>query len=183
MTKQYIIKDLQTGDFSHHTTVDDLFEDLVKDYLSNDWTNEEAEEFETKFKQYTEDEKIDFVQDEYEYKLIEYPTPQQIAEWEEFTGRKWEEAKEPNRVFVVYTLHIRDRGRGGHTWGIKGVFYDRHEANKKAIAIRNEHIEEWYTSKNDNSYEVYEFMKGLNTSSVESDNSSFEISVTEEYCE
>lgn len=57
MTKQYIIKDLQTGDFSHHTTVDDLFEDLVKDYLSNDWTNEEAEEFETKFKQYTEDEK------------------------------------------------------------------------------------------------------------------------------
>ncbi|NUJ16834.1 hypothetical protein FKN04_09535 [Bacillus glycinifermentans] len=183
MTKQYIIKDLQTGDFSQHNTLDEIFDDLVQDFLANDWTDEEADKFKKEFKEYTEDQKIDFVQDEYEYKLIPYPTPQQIAEWEEFSGRKWEEAEEPNRVFVVQTLHIRDRGRGGHTWGIEGVFYDRHKANEKAIEIRNEHIKEWYTSQNNDSYEIYEFMKGLHTSSVESDDSSFEINVTEKYCE
>ncbi|MCY9226035.1 hypothetical protein MOF11_13475 [Bacillus haynesii] len=182
MTKQYIIKDLQPGEFSHHTTLNDIFDDLVQDYLSNDWTDEEAEESETKFKQCTKDEKIDFVQDEYEYKLIAYPTPQQIAEWEEFTGRKWEEAKELNKVFVVQTLHTRNKGEG-HTWGIKGVFYDRIKANEKAQETRDEHIKKWYTSKNVDTYEIYEFETYLYTGSIAGENSSFDISVTEEHCE
>lgn len=181
MTKQYIIKDLQTGDFSHYTELDDIFEDLTRDYLSNNWTEEEAERLKKEFKEYTEAEKIDFVQDEYDYKLIEFPTPKQVREWESFKRRVWVENKEPDRVFIIQVLHVRDKGRE-HTWGIEGVFHDRKKANDEAIKVRDGHIKEWYISKNKDSYEIYEHETGLYTGSVEGEDSSFSISVTAEYC-
>ncbi|WP_411685033.1 hypothetical protein [Aeromonas caviae] len=91
------------------------------------------------------------------------------------------DAGEQNRVYVVQTLHVRNNGKG-HTWGIAGVFYDKNRANEKAIKIRDSHIEDWYESRNNGSYEIYEQETDLYTGSIEGKNSSFTIDVSEEYC-
>jgi hypothetical protein len=90
MTKHYMIKDLQTGEFSSFTEVQDIFEVMADDYLTNAWSPEEEEKIEAEFGTYTDDEKIHFVTMTYEYEFNE-PSVDLVRAWEQDTGYDWEE--------------------------------------------------------------------------------------------
>lgn len=94
MEKHYIIADLQClGQYSHFTTVDGIFQGLTDDYMANDWTEEEAVKLEKEFASYTEEERMHFVGQTYEYDFIANPSKEVIQEWEGFTGKNWEAEK------------------------------------------------------------------------------------------
>ena len=95
MTIHYVILDDQTGDYSLWTTVENIFESCVEDYMTNDWNDQEAEDLEREFAEMTEEEKRKWVVEVYEYSFHQ-PTPLLISRWEKCNGYKWEEWKDRN---------------------------------------------------------------------------------------
>jgi hypothetical protein len=89
--KKYIILDLQTADFSHHTTLDGIFNDCAEDYLSNSWEPYEVAEIEAEIARMTDEDKMKFVQDIYEYQFFADPDNIIIKSWEESTGCTWKD--------------------------------------------------------------------------------------------
>jgi hypothetical protein len=97
--EKVIVKDLQTGEFSSFTDVDGIFDYCVEDYLINfsfglDHMPEEElqariDKMNIQFDQFTRDERISFVLDEYDYRVIEDPDPETIAEWEDYHDKKF----------------------------------------------------------------------------------------------
>lgn len=93
MIKHYIIEDLQTQEFSSFTTVKDMFDYCIEDYMTNFWSPEEQARLEAEFAEADEEYMMSFVEEVYEYKFHSAPDPLTVEEWEEYTGRKWEEEK------------------------------------------------------------------------------------------
>jgi hypothetical protein len=88
MEKHYMIEDLQTGDFSHFTTVQSIFENMVEDYMTNDWTPEEEASIEADFAAMTEEDKMQWVSQVYEYQF-HAPGADLLRRWEKDTGYNW----------------------------------------------------------------------------------------------
>ena len=79
--EKVIVLDLQTGDFSAHTTLDGIFEYCLDDHLCHCWS-EDLEMLKAQYSNPSVEQKKELIA-HYEYQLLE-PTPQLIQEWEEY---------------------------------------------------------------------------------------------------
>ena len=91
-----IIVDLQTGEYSDYTSVTDMFNDYVDEYLMHcnfgvDLTPAEEEEQAVKqaeeFAGYSLTQQVMFLHREYGYFIVPDPSPFQIKLYEEETGK------------------------------------------------------------------------------------------------
>ncbi|QXN70720.1 hypothetical protein TIMEGRIFFIN_101 [Bacillus phage vB_BspH_TimeGriffin] len=81
-----IIRDCQTGEFSVYTNVNDLWESCCEDFITN---SPEELEIEAIYDYINSFSKVAFIEEVYEYKVIENPDFETIWEWETQTGKKF----------------------------------------------------------------------------------------------
>jgi hypothetical protein len=93
-----VVKDLQTNEFSSFTDIQGIFDYCVEDYIIHypdfmDMTDKEidhkSQELQEYFDGFTDLGKITWVLDEYEYQIVLDPSPELIAEWEEYHEKKF----------------------------------------------------------------------------------------------
>jgi hypothetical protein len=88
MEKKYIIEDLQLKEYSIFTTLEEIFDACFTDFMANNWSDEEIIEIEHEFSAMTDEDKMQWVSEAYEYRFHQ-PCPLFISRWEEQHGRKF----------------------------------------------------------------------------------------------
>ena len=87
LKERFVIRDLQNEGFSHYTTVDGIFNLCSKEFKKG-LDSDEIQEWESDYSSYSDLDKKNFVEIFFDYK-IEDPTPDLIAEWEEYHDISW----------------------------------------------------------------------------------------------
>ena len=84
--EKVIVLDLQTGDFSAHTTLDGIFEFCLDDLLTHSWSDD-LEMLKSEYSNPSVEQKKELIE-QYEYQLLK-PTPQLVEDWEAYHRRSF----------------------------------------------------------------------------------------------
>lgn len=130
LEKPTAILDKQTGGYSIHTNLRELFEACKQNTLDNlaAWDDEYNNQLKA-FEQFTLEDKKAFVTDQYEYALLE-PTQENVKDWENFHYANWQHdiaVSEPSEARFLekledhFVVHEHEEDYELETWTDDGV--------------------------------------------------------------
>ncbi|WP_449354667.1 hypothetical protein ACUL41_17770 [Virgibacillus natechei] len=130
LEKPTVVLDKQTGGYSIHTNLKEMFEACKQNTLDNlaAWEDEYNAQLKA-FEQFSLEDKNAFVTDNYEYALLE-PTQENVKDWENFHYTNWQydiAASEPSEARFLeklenhFIVHEHEEGYELETWTDGGV--------------------------------------------------------------